>query len=1093
MNATPGHRRPDRRSGITSALAAAALLLAGAAARADDTEVYIGQAEGNPAVGRANILFILDNSGSMDSAVQTQAEWNPNQQFTGCYRSDSVYYSSSGAAPPCDSDARVLKSANRCAASLPSLRSRGQYSDLVLGWNPDSRVWQPADAGGANTYLECQSDRGVDGAGTGGASYAANGDAGPWADTAGNEPGWTAQATLFDGNWLNWRVNPPTVTRTRLQIVQRVVQDVLDNLQNVNVGLMQFNFAEGGTVSQALTDIASSRQAMKNAVDALTPSTRTPLSETLYEATNYFRGGAVDFGNVGPVRSVAASRLNGSAASSRYRSPVTEECQKNFIILLTDGEPSSDENADQRINALPGFTSLIGQCDGTGEGACLDDLAEYLYRADANTAVDGVQTVVTYTIGFEVDAPLLAATARRGGGRYYIADDTGSLASALSDVIAGISERSGTFVSPAIPVNAFNRAASDRDVYVSVFKPTGNAHWPGNLKKYRFAANSLADQNGQAAVDPVTGFFEPAATSFWSSAPDGDRVVEGGAASRLPAPGPRKLYTDISGPVLTAGNNRVDVANAAITAAALGVAADQRDALLNWIRGSDVADADGDGNRTEARLEMGDPLHVRPVTLSYGATVDNPATVVFTATNDGFLHAVDAVTGVERWAYLPARLLPHQYELYVNPLTPVRHYGLDGEIRLYVRNDDRRPGISGDEQAILLFGMGRGGSAVFALDVTNPATPRLLWQIDRQSEGFASLGQTWAAPEVATIDVGGSVREAVILTGGYDDAQDNRGYRTDSVGNALYFVDLLTGERLWSGGAPDAGHDLELAAMRNSIPAPPRVIDLTGDGLADRIYVGDTGGRLWRFDILNGRSRASLVAGGVLASLGAADLVDPAPADVRRFYATPDVVLVDCARGNFLAINLGSGYRGHPLDTDVADQFFSVRDPNVYVAVATASYDAPVTVDELQDITDDPAAVVPADAAGWRLRLAQDPGEKVLGTAITFDGTVFFTSFSPSAGVSACVGGLGVNRAYEVALCNGRPLTNLDGSLESAPLGIEDRFRVLSQTGIAPDSMFVFPANGIGAPTRCIGLTCFPPVSPGNSAWRTYWVQEPSR
>ena len=58
--------------------------------------------------------------------------------------------------------------------------------------------------------------------------------------------------------------------------------------------------------------------------------------------------------------------------------------------------------------------------------------------------------------------------------------------------------------------------------------------------------------------------------------------------------------------------------------------------------------------------------------------------------------------------------------------------------------------------------------------------------------------------------------------------------------------------------------------MNYSIPAPVKPLDLNGDGLAERFYVGDMGGQLWRFDIVNGEDRDALVEGGVLASLGGA-------------------------------------------------------------------------------------------------------------------------------------------------------------------------------------------------------------------------------
>lgn len=1066
-----------------------ALLTAGAV-HADDTEVFLSRSAPT-GLDRPNVLFIIDNSGSMDALVETQVPWNADSTYTGCYRSDALYYATGTQPPPCGSPAFILKSGNRCAASNASLRALGLYRGLLRSWDAERERWRLLTESESEDPLECAADRGIDGNGGGSESFAANGPDGPWDDDPAQEPAWAMAYTVFDGNWLNWRNNPPTETRTRLEIIQHAVNALLDSLDGVNVGLMRFNAERGGTVVQAITDIDISRDQMKSAVDAITPYGFTPLSETLYEAALYLRGGTVDFGNVGPVPSVAASRTGNDPASAQYLSPLTGSCQKNFIILLTDGEPTRDDEANAKITALPGFPSLVGSCDGSGDGACLDDLAEYLYLGDARAALDRRQSIVTYTIGFDVDFPLLAATARRGGGRYHVASDTASLTAALTDVVNGVTGSTGLFATPTIPVGYFGQTASQRDVYVSVFEPTITARWPGNLKKYAFAEGRLLDADGNDAVDPDTGYFRSDARSFWSADPDGDRAAEGGAASRLPATADRSMFTDISGPELTATANRVEVDNTAITAALLGVATDQRDALVNWITGADVADIDGDGDSSEPRLQMSDPLHVRPVTLSYGTSAEDPDTVVFVSTNAGLLQAVDADTGVEIWSYLPERMLSRQYDLFLDRETPGRSYGLDGELKLFsgIMADDSR-------RNILLFGLGRGGDAIYALDVTDRNEPVLLWQIDSSTSGFTNLGQTWSAPVVTRVDIDGEQLPVVILSGGYDDSQDNRGFHTDTAGNALYMIDLATGEPLWSAGAPDAGHDLELDQMLFSIPAAPRVIDLGGDGLADRMYVGDMGGQLWRFDILNGEPREDLVAGGVLASLGAAATDAPEAADVRRFYATPDVVFVNCNRGNFLAINLGSGYRGHPLDTDVEDAFFSVRDPNVYLPIATDAYpEQPPGVADLVDITTDPAAVLPADAAGWRLRMVEDPGEKILSGAITLNQVTFFTSFAPGNNVSACEGGTGVNRTYQVGTCNGWPINNLDGETEPGPLGVEDRVRKLSQTGIAPEILFLSTDYAASGMLGCVGLECFetPAGSGAGRLPRTFWSTETRR
>ena len=119
--------------------------------------------------------------------------------------------------------------------------------------------------------------------------------------------------------------------------------------------------------------------------------------------------------------------------------------------------------------------------------------------------------------------------------------------------------------------------------------------------------------------------------------------------------------------------------------------------------------------------------------------------------------------------------------------------------------------------------------------------------------------------------------------------------------------------------------------MDRAIPNQVRVIDLNGDGLADRMYASDLGGQIWRFDVSNGQSANSLIAGGVIAQLGA---------DGVRHYAVrgADAPLLQCARrlagnGSFsnrnviMAISIGSGYRAHPFDDSASDQILFYPGP----------------------------------------------------------------------------------------------------------------------------------------------------------------------
>ena len=168
--------------------------------------------------------------------------------------------------------------------------------------------------------------------------------------------------------------------------------------------------------------------------------------------------------------------------------------------------------------------------------------------------------------------------------------------------------------------------------------------------------------------------------------------------------------------------------------------------------------------------------------------------------------------------------------------------------------------------------MGRGGSGYYALDVTNKAAPRFMWRIGPTE--LPGVGQTWSTPAIGRVNVQGATQNSqnlvLIMGGGYDPVQDGTGYTVDASGNRILMVDALSGALLWSAGV-DAARISNRTRMTHGIPAPSRVLDLNSDGFSDRMYAGDMSAQLWRFDITNGNARGSLVAGGVIASLGSHD------------------------------------------------------------------------------------------------------------------------------------------------------------------------------------------------------------------------------
>jgi len=1036
----------------------------------DDIEIYVSTNDQEISCAAPNVMFIIDTSGSMDTQVTTQEPWDPNRTYSGCFNPTRIYYSESGITPYCGFGTTVAKADVFCQAAASST----EYTGLFQAWDPALKRWGKIPDSAEERLIECAADEGLHGNGSNDKNYAVDGDDGPWSDDATHRIAWGANATsatLFDGNWLNWQQNPPTTSQSRLDIVKEVVNNTMDNMTDVNVGLMQFNRSEGGTVIAALDDLNGTRAALKETVNNLSPGGSTPLSETLYEAGQYLAGRLVDFGDNDPDnRSVAASRVGNTVTSNRYLSPLLADGQNNYIVLLTDGVPTNDKSANRKIEALPGYGQVVGEsCNDQVNGDCLGKMAQYLHLADLRPDLPGLQNVITHTIGFTIDFELLQNIAARGGGKYFVADDTATLTRVLSNLAKDFSRQASLLTAPTVPVNIFNRSERLNEVYLSLFAPAAKSHWPGNLKKYQLLDTGnglvLAGADGQAALTPDGSFIDPSAISLWSAPlSDGQSVQLGGAASRLLHPDSRNLLTNASGGTVL---SQVSTGNNAITAAMLGAPDEQRDTVIAWARGFDARDTNNNGSTNEPRLSMGDPIHVQPVTGEYADNAANRNGVVFVATNDGYLHAIDTDTGNEIWAFIPQRLLKRLYALSLDEAAQNKQYGLDGNLVLL-----NKPNGKPDT---LLFGMRRGGEALFSMDVSNRTTPRLNWVIDSSQPDFLDMGQTWSPPAVRKIDIGGRIHTVAIFGGGYDAGQDNREYRLDTKGNAVYIIDVETGERLWSAGNAQnarSSHDLSLPRMNFSIPAGIRVLDQNEDGLADRMYVGDMGGQIWRFDIINGNNSSSLVEGGVLASLGAADsTTSPPPAtDVRRFYSTPDVVNVIKDENVFLSVNIGSGYRAHPLDTGIHDEFFSIRDFHSAQVIPTDQYGTQafplITIDDLIDVTGNGEVALDPSDAGWRLGMVQSDGEKILGESLTADNVLFFNSFAPANTVQSCLPGAGINRNYRVSVIDGSALTNLDLSADPDTLTPTDRF--VEGTIGAPLSAPGFGPNGPG----CSGLNC---------------------
>ena len=596
-----------------------------------------------------------------------------------------------------------------------------------------------------------------------------------------------------------------------------------------------------------------------------------------------------------------------------------------------------------------------------------------------------------------------------------------------------------------------------------MFKPSEGAIWPGNLKRYRLSGDEILDKNSLNAVDSVTGFFAENAHSYWSTLADGSEVSEGGAASRLG--GNRNIYVFNDTGSIVRSANELHESNTNITNADLAIQDETdanalRDAILKWTRGVDVKDSNGDGSTTDYRSQMGDPIHSQPIIVNYGT--DDSA--IFVATNQGMLHSFDTSTGEENFAIMPKTLLQNLHHFYKDTSSLEHKYGLDGDMILRTVGDNK----------YLYVGMRRGGRNYYVFDVTQKTSPTLKFKIEGGAGTLTKLGQTWSRPTITKVNMGGQVKNVMIVGGGYDDAQDDRAIRAnDVVGNAVFMFDADTGSLLWHASNEDA--DLNLTNMTYSVPGRISVIDRDNDGFADHMYVADMGGQLFRLDIYNGNSGTNFIKGARIADFGG----DTAETN-RHFYYGPDVTEIALGDELYYGIALGSGWRASPLDTVVEDNFYMLKDSGVFNRDVNGNYTFMQTVYEsgMYNATShalnssdegerELASQDFANKAGWYLNLTTN-GEKVLSSPLIIDYKVFFTTYVPAvSSTSACAPPTGNSRAYLVSMFNGNAVTdvNNDGEVNDA-----DRSAELKQTGIAPETKILI--EDIVSPVVCLGTEC---------------------
>jgi type IV pilus assembly protein PilY1 len=836
------------------------------------------------------------------------------------------------------------------------------------------------------------------------------------------------------GNRLNFETNPPK----NCLLGMTVFDPTGINYGTMNYGdptqVTNWQVNANAFVFPIQDSTASSRAALTSVIANLVSNGGTPTVHRLIDAWKYF---------------------NGEVTKSGWTSPVQYTCQRNYVIMVTDGIPEIEADYDTSNQLNCQFTrvqSFVGTANGgdlNGDGKEDPSSPNYTaktgemyncgsdYLDDAMLKIRGLfpldntlnQPLSLYAVSFGFDycqppaagdtspgggSLLYRAAKKYGGGECLSATSPDQLDDALRQAINLIKNDAQSFVAPVVPVSQTNRTESGDHLYVALFAPhEGQQDWPGNVKKYTLDRDhgTICNANvtsctigSPGAATTSDGTLLGTAESFWdgtTGGPSGTSVTAGGVGAVLQASdlSTRHIYTylptttgNLGGVALTDPAQAFSKTNSAITPDMLG------------LTGADATTAERDllidyvyGYDSYDSNANGNITEKRSWIL--GDIIHSvPLIVNYDNTGNNALIIVGSNDGMLH-AFDDAT--GAEVWAFVPPdVLPDLHNLRPGDSAthpFFVDSSPKMKVVTNGTQKVLVFGLGRGGRAYYGLDISAKTAPTLLWRINDSTSGFSELGQSWSTPALTRFANGGSPVDVAVFGGGYDtyfDTPTVTAPNTSSpMGRAIFMVDLATGAKRAIPALP--------AGMVYAIPSDPLMFDVNGDGIFDRGYIGDMGGNLWRIDDRFNVTRLFHTP------------------DNQRIFYEPDAVI----NNGSVMVYFGTGDRSNPMSTYFQDRFYAVRDTGTNDVSEGDLVDVTNTVTqpntpEFQALLDQINA-----AYGWYIVLGSD-GEKVLAPPTVYF-NVDFATFTPSNAI--CEAG-GTARIYVVDPLVGGPTTDLAGT-----------------------------------------------------------------
>jgi hypothetical protein len=431
---------------------------------------------------------------------------------------------------------------------------------------------------------------------------------------------------------------------------------------------------------------------------------------------------------------------------------------------------------------------------------------------------------------------------------------------------------------------------------------------------------------------------------------------------------------------------------------------------------------------------------------AYQAKIQNRPTVMFTQTHEGFIHAfllsqpfggTAANPGTpsgakwleEIWAIAPQHAVRRMKELGTKRLELTDGRMVLKDIRLARSNAATTAAQVSAEvdqwRSVLVAPYRQGGRGMIAIDVTNPYKPFVRWEIDNtrrcyldsasiytckdaasgDENDYSNLGFTHGKPVVGTVfidnpDGVGQIEVAAAFYG----CGDAEGLVGDNVGKCFMVTRLDDGRKLKEFSNPknnivdnNTAPDNTLNALDFTVVGDPAAYNTFIGNFVTRLFVGDSGGQLWRIDTsaVDPDDWTMQFFFDIYKDLADEGVVDDG--SISSQYRTPLKTAPSMSplpqRGT-LALSFGSGDLDYATDLSQIAVMYSLRET--------------VTLDSAGSVGDVGASV------NWRRVL--NSGETLTSKPIIFGNITYFTSYQPNA-LDAC--NVGTGRIWGLDFLNG--------------------------------------------------------------------------